>query len=106
VDLYLDWQGLDTSTPAGKAMFQMLGVFAEFERAMIVQRVLAGIAKARAQGTKNGKAIGRPRKVPAEKIAAVWAALAAGSGIRKVPRMVGVGNGTVHEIAREMRSAA
>src|SRR5439155_24204914 len=36
VDLYLDRQGLDTSTPAGKAMFQMLGVFAEFERSMIV----------------------------------------------------------------------
>jgi DNA invertase Pin-like site-specific DNA recombinase len=70
VDLYLDRQGLDTSTPAGKAMFQMLGVFAEFERAMIVQRVRAGIAKARAQGTRSGKAIGRP-KVPAEKIAAV-----------------------------------
>jgi DNA invertase Pin-like site-specific DNA recombinase len=102
VDLYLDRQGLDTSTPAGKAMFQMLGVFAEFERAMIVQRVRAGIAKARAQGTRTGKAIGRP-KVPAEKIAAVRAALAAGCGIRKVARAVGVGNGTVQDIAREMR---
>jgi DNA invertase Pin-like site-specific DNA recombinase len=102
VDLYLDRQGLDTSTPAGKAMFQMLGVFAEFERAMIVQRVRAGITKARAQGTRSGKAIGRP-KVPAEKIAAVRAALAAGAGIRKVARAVGVGNGTVHDIAREMR---
>jgi DNA invertase Pin-like site-specific DNA recombinase len=60
IGLYLDRQGLDTSTPAGKAMFQMLGVFAEFERAMIVQRVRAGIAKARAQGTRSGKAIGRP----------------------------------------------
>src|SRR6202049_827026 len=100
VDLYLDRQGLDTSTPAGKAMFQMLGVFAEFERSMIVQRVRAGIAKARAQGTRSGKAIGRP-KVPAEKIDAVRAALAAGAGIRKVARSVGVGNGTVHDIARE-----
>jgi len=35
VDLYLDRQGVDTSTPAGKALFQMLGVFAEFERAII-----------------------------------------------------------------------
>ncbi len=33
VDLHLHQQGLDTSTPAGRAMFQMLGVFAEFERA-------------------------------------------------------------------------
>jgi len=101
---HVDHQGLDTSAPAGKAMFQMLGVFAEFERSMIVQRVRAGIAKARAQGTRSGKAIGRP-KVPAEKIAAVQAALAAGDGIRKVARAVGVGNGTVQEIAREMREA-
>jgi DNA invertase Pin-like site-specific DNA recombinase len=42
VDLYLHQQGLDTTTPAGKAMFQMMGVFAEFERAMIQERVRAG----------------------------------------------------------------
>jgi DNA invertase Pin-like site-specific DNA recombinase len=39
IDLYLHQQGLDTTTPAGKAMFQMMGVFAEFERAMIQERV-------------------------------------------------------------------
>lgn len=44
VDLYLHQQGLDTSTPSGRAMFQMLGVFAEFERAMIRERVMAGLA--------------------------------------------------------------
>src|SRR5215469_4343497 len=38
VDLYLHQQALDTGTPAGKAMFQMLGVFAEFERSVIVAR--------------------------------------------------------------------
>jgi DNA invertase Pin-like site-specific DNA recombinase len=42
IDLYLHQQGLDTTTPAGKAMFQMMGVFAEFERAMIQERVRAG----------------------------------------------------------------
>jgi DNA invertase Pin-like site-specific DNA recombinase len=105
VDLYLDRQGLDTSTPAGKALFQMLGVFAEFERCLIVERVRAGIAKARATGTRSGKAIGRPG-LPAEKIAAVRAALAAGDGIRKVARLIGVGNETVHRIARQMREAA
>jgi DNA invertase Pin-like site-specific DNA recombinase len=41
--LYLHAQGLDTTTPAGKAMFQMMGVFAEFERAMIVERVKSGV---------------------------------------------------------------
>src|SRR5262245_10184686 len=50
VDLYLHQQSVDTSTPAGKAMFQMLGVFAEFERAMIVSRVNAGLKRARANG--------------------------------------------------------
>ena len=39
IDLFLRQQGLDTTTPAGKAMFQMMGVFAEFERAMIQERV-------------------------------------------------------------------
>jgi DNA invertase Pin-like site-specific DNA recombinase len=47
VDLYLHQQGVDTTTPAGKAMFQMMGVFAEFERAMIQERVRAGLAIAR-----------------------------------------------------------
>ena len=49
VDLYLHQQGLDTATPAGKAMFQMLGVFSEFERAMIVERVKAGLSRARSR---------------------------------------------------------
>src|SRR5215471_12089441 len=57
IDLYLHQQGLDTRTPAGKALFQMMGVFAEFERAMIQERVRAGLARARAEG----KHIGRPR---------------------------------------------
>jgi DNA invertase Pin-like site-specific DNA recombinase len=45
--LFQRQQGLDTTTPAGKAMFQMMGVFAEFERAMIAKRVRAGLARAR-----------------------------------------------------------
>jgi DNA invertase Pin-like site-specific DNA recombinase len=57
----LHQQGIDTTTPAGKAMFQMMGVFAEFERSMIVERVRAGVGRAKASGTKSGKAFGRPR---------------------------------------------
>jgi DNA invertase Pin-like site-specific DNA recombinase len=60
VDLYLHQQGLDTSTPAGRAMFQMLGLIAEFERSMIRGRVVSGMARARVTGTKSGRAIGRP----------------------------------------------
>src|SRR5258706_12817621 len=55
VGLFLHQQGLDTSTTAGKAMFQMLGVFAEFERGTIRERVNAGLARARANGTKLGR---------------------------------------------------
>src|SRR6266851_1690900 len=50
VDLYLHQQGVDTTTPGGKALFQMMGVFAEFERSMIVERTKAGMARAKAQG--------------------------------------------------------
>jgi DNA invertase Pin-like site-specific DNA recombinase len=52
VDLFLHQQGLDTTTPSGKAMFQMMGVFAEFERAMIQERVRAGLARARDEGIR------------------------------------------------------
>jgi DNA invertase Pin-like site-specific DNA recombinase len=60
-DLYLEKQAVDTTTPAGRALFQMLGVFAEFERAILQERIHAGIARARRNGTKSGKAIGHPR---------------------------------------------
>ena len=55
VDLYLDQQALDTTTPTGKLMFQVTGAFAEFERSMIGERVHAGLKRARAAG----KALGR-----------------------------------------------
>jgi DNA invertase Pin-like site-specific DNA recombinase len=56
IDLFLHQQGLDTTTPAGKAMFQMLGVFAEFERSIIQERVRAGLQRAK----REGKRLGRP----------------------------------------------
>lgn len=95
IDLYLHQQGLDTSTPAGKAMFQMLGVFAEFERAMIQSRVKAGLTRARA----NGKRLGRPR-IASGTEDAIRTALANGTGIRKVAAVLGVGVGTVQRIKK------
>jgi len=97
VDLYLHQQGVDTSTPAGKALFQMLGVFAEFERAMIVDRVKAGLRRAVADGTK----LGRPR-VAGAKEAAIRRELAKGRGIHAVAKAVGVGTGTVQRIKAEV----
>ena len=95
-DLYLHQQGIDTTTPAGRALFQMLGVFAEFERAIIVERVRAGIARARTEG----KHLGRPR-INGETEQAIQVALAEGKGIRKVARECGVGVSVVQRLAAE-----
>jgi DNA invertase Pin-like site-specific DNA recombinase len=99
VDLYLHQQGLDTTTPSGKAMFQMLGVFAEFERAMIVERVRSGLARAREKGTKSGNAIGRPKLALATE-RAIREALATGKGMTAIAKELHVGAGTVLRIAR------
>jgi DNA invertase Pin-like site-specific DNA recombinase len=94
VELYLHQQGLDTSTPAGRAMFQMMGVFAEFERAMIRERTAAGLARARAKGTRSGRAIGRPQIDP-QRQAAIVAARARGASLRTIARTFGVAVQTV-----------
>src|SRR5262245_32715156 len=98
IDLFLHQQGLDTTTPAGKAMFQMMGVFAEFERAMIQERVRAGLERARAQGVK----LGRP-KIDTATERKVRQQLANGLGILKVAKSLGIGTGTVQRIANELR---
>jgi len=94
IDLYLHQQGLDTTTPAGKAMFQMMGVFAEFERAMIQERVRAGLRRAQAEG----KRLGRPRIDLKIEPAIAKALQNGGAGIHAIARSVGVGVGTVQRI--------
>ena len=94
---YLDQQSIDTTTPAGRLMFQVTGAFAEFERSMIRQRVNAGLKRA----VEAGKTLGRPR-VSAAVEKRVQAQLRAGKGILKVAREVGVGTGTVQRIKQEM----
>jgi DNA invertase Pin-like site-specific DNA recombinase len=91
VDLFLHQQALDTSTPSGRALFQMLGVFAEFEAAMIRERTRAGLARARAQG----KRLGRP-PVKQGVAAAVRRSLDAGVSVRKTAALHHVGISTVH----------
>ena len=93
VDLYLHQQGVDTSTPAGTALFQMMGVFAEFERSMIVERVKSGLRRAVAQGKKPG----RPR-VDQETEQKVLKLLKDGVGIKRTARKVGGGVATVQRI--------
>jgi DNA invertase Pin-like site-specific DNA recombinase len=103
IDLFLHQQGLDTTTPAGKAMFQMMGVFAEFERAMIQERVRAGLARARSEG----KRLGRP-PIPAKTESAIRAALAEPGrpGVRKIAARFGVDPGTVQRISRPFEAAS
>ena len=101
VDLYLHTQGIDTTTPAGKALFQMMGVFAEFERAMIRERVKSGLERAKSQG----KVLGRPT-ISAAAESAILADLRAGkAGIIKLAKMHGVGVGTVQRIKAALIAA-
>src|SRR6185437_13013150 len=93
VDLFLHQQALDTSSPSGRALFQMLGVFAEFEAAMIRERTLAGLARARARG----KRLGRP-PVKQGVAVAVRRSLAAGVSIRRAAALHHVGISTVQRI--------
>jgi DNA invertase Pin-like site-specific DNA recombinase len=83
----------DTSTPSGRAMFQMLGVFAEFERAMIRERVMAGLARARAEGKQLGRRT--VEQSHARKVESVLTLRSQGIGIRRIAREVGLGVGTV-----------
>jgi DNA invertase Pin-like site-specific DNA recombinase len=92
-DLYLHQQGIDTTTPAGRAMFQMMGVFAELERALIQERVKAGMARAKAQG----KHVGRPRTT-GEKVEVLLGALRAGESLRAAARKDGIGVATASRI--------
>ena len=94
VDLFLHQQALDTSTPSGKMLFQMLGVFAEFERSMIVARVRAGLQR-------TTKRLGRP-PMAIEKTDAIRAMLAQGLGVRETARRTGAGTATVQRLKRAM----
>ncbi len=93
VDLYLDQQNIDTTTPMGKLIFQVTGAFAEFERSMIQQRVHAGLKRARAQG----KVLGRP-KVDERTETAIRDALKRGVGIKKTAKLLGCGIATVYRV--------
>src|SRR5262245_18270520 len=101
IDLFLHQQGLDTTTPSGKAMFQMMGVFAKFVRPMIQERVRADWARAKAEA----KRLGRP-PIAEKTEQAVRAALKRKNrpGLRRIASKLGVGVGTVQRIARELRA--
>jgi|HubBroStandDraft_6_1064221.scaffolds.fasta_scaffold205745_2 DNA invertase Pin-like site-specific DNA recombinase len=98
VDLYLDQQAIDTTTPSGKLMLQMTGAFAEFERAMIQARIHAGLRRAVADGRKLGRPLNDPGAIDKARLA-----LGKGLGINRVAKLVGLSNGTVQRIKGEMK---
>jgi DNA invertase Pin-like site-specific DNA recombinase len=109
--LYLHQQAIDTTTPSGRAMFQMCGVFAEFEKAMIVERVNAGLARAKAHGVKLGRGQRKDggRSADEERWGVSRAELAKrirklrseGKGILSIARTIGVGTSTVQRALEE-----
>ena len=96
VDLYLHQQALDTTTPSGKAMFQMMGVFAEFERSMISERVKAGLARTKAKGTR----LGRPKTSPQTE-RQIQKLHSKGMGMLKIGKELGVGTSVVQRVVSE-----
>jgi len=85
---------LDLTTPAGRLMFQIIGAMAEFERALIQERVKAGLPNARAKG----KRLGRPRVFVSD--SKVESMRASGASWRTIAKELGVGIGTVRRAAQ------
>ena len=105
VDLYLDQQAIDTTTPSGKLMFQITGAFAEFERSMIRERVNAGLKRAVANGKVLGRRPVEDNPEGAAKARKARKLLATGTGINRVAKAVGLSNGTVARVKAEMAAA-
>jgi DNA invertase Pin-like site-specific DNA recombinase len=85
---------LDLGTPSGRLMMQLLGAMAEFERALIQERVKAGLRNAKAKG----KRLGRPRVFVSEQRVEMLRGL--GVSWRDIAEELGVGVGTVHRTAQ------
>ena len=94
VGMYFHQQAIDTTTPAGKAMFQMCGVFAEFERGILSERVKAGLNRARI----DGKTLGRPIKVA--NIKAIVEGRNNGKTIRQLSNEHNLSIGKIHNVIK------
>ena len=94
-DLYIHQSGLDTSTPSGKMMFQMIGVFAEFERSMISERVKLGLAR-------TDKKLGRPTNMNEGMVQSIRFMREQGVAIKKIAKDLKIGVGTVYKNLEEV----
>lgn len=95
IDLVIHQSGIDTQTPAGIAMMQMSGVFAQFERAMIVERTKAGMARARARGAQIGRA-----PVGDGTVAAIRSLRASGLSMDRIARDLKIGKGVSQRVCQ------
>lgn len=100
VAIYAHKEAVDATTPHGRAMLQMAAVFAELERGMIRERVMAGLARAKTQG----KQLGRPTVAPKVEMA-IRDRLTAGDGMLKVAKTLGVGVSTVQRVKAGIAAA-
>ena len=97
IDLYMDQQAIDTTTPTGSLMFAMIGAFSEFEREMIRERVVSGLDNAR----KKGRIGGRPSNLTDEIRSKILEMKVAGGSIRKIKDECSVGTATIYKVLRE-----
>jgi DNA invertase Pin-like site-specific DNA recombinase len=100
VDLFLDQQAIDTTTPAGRLMFQIAGAFAEFERSMMRSRIMAGLKRAKAEGRRPGPALDPTKAAKARKL------LQGGMGVLKAAKLAGIGTGTAAKLKAALSASA
>ena len=96
-DLYIHQSGLDTSTPSGKMMFQMIGVFSEFEREMISERVKLGLDRVRSQG----KVLGTPKKINETLVQKICYLHKKGHGLLSISKELSVGRSSVYRTLKQ-----
>lgn len=94
-------ENIDTTTPAGRMMMQMIGSFAEFERAMIRERTSAGLAQARAEGRVGGR---RRKLNPKQRSEIADSVISGRKSAAEMARIFGVSQPTVSRIVAERRA--
>lgn len=89
---------LDLTSSAGKLVLSTLAAVAEMERDILIERTRAGLARVKAQGSKSGKPLGRPKVTDDDKAASIRRMLAEGQSVAQVARDQGVSRQTIMRI--------
>lgn len=93
-DMYIHQSGLDTSTPSGRMLFQMVGVFSEFEREMISERVKLGLQRVKSRGKK----LGRPKRINANIQTEVMRLSAEGKSLTDIAKALSISKTSAYRI--------